>query len=174
MTRDASFSEIALNGYVTLAKRFNPDDASRCVTGGLTRPSRPCSTPGCRRLAVARGRCGPHAAERQRDRPNARERGYSPRWDAYARAWLQRLPWCGQQHDGRFDPTYSRCARAGKRTQATVVNHRHSPHQGGDWFDPLNLESMCKACNLAHAHATGLMKTKTTVRCTGEQDWNIG
>jgi hypothetical protein len=137
---------------------------------GLTLPARPCSSPGCRRLAdpSCRGYCARHT--RQDDRPSARDRGFTSRWDALAKDWLIRLPWCGQQHDGRFDATFSRCARHGRKVKAVCVNHRTSPRQGGSWFDPLNLESSCKSCNLHHAHVTGLMNMPTAPTTTANND----
>jgi hypothetical protein len=80
------------------------------------------------------------------------------------------------QHDGRFDGTFSRCARAGQRTRATCVNHRLSPRYHGDWFNPLNLESACASCNAQHARDTGLHAdpSANAAKNDYENDWNIG
>ena len=100
------------------------------VTHGLTLPPRPCATPGCRRIATDRGRCLAHRHESREDRPSARARGYSSRWDRLAKQWLRDRPWCGQRADGSFSGEFSRCARSGFRTAATCVNHLVSPATG--------------------------------------------
>ena len=133
---------------------------------GLSAPPRPCSVGNCRRLATNRGRCSHH------ERPSARARGFNARWDALAKQWLERRPWCGQQHDGRFDGTYSRCARTRRRTPATCVNHRLSPRQGGSWFDVRNLESVCASCNQKHVRDTGLTDVRyMEITTRPREDW---
>lgn len=119
-------------------------------------PRPACRTPRCS------GR-GPGYCERcQRERgyrssqPTSRERGYSAKWDRVAREWLAERPWCGQQLDHGFTGATTECAKHGLRTRATVVNHKVSPRQGGDWFDAHNLESCCHSCNGKHAHEHGL------------------
>jgi hypothetical protein len=89
------------------------------------------------------GRCSRHP------RPSARERGYTPAWAPYARAWLARFPYCGQRQDGRFHPDQSWCARRGQRNKARVVDHIRSLGSGGALLDPANLQSLCYSCNNA-------------------------
>lgn len=64
-------------------------------------------------------------------RPNFRQRGYSSRWDAVRRAFLDRHP---------------RCTRCG--APATVAHHRQ-PHRGdpAKMWDPANLEAVCAGCH---------------------------
>jgi len=102
-------------------------------------PKRPC--PRCGRLVLGGGRCARHA------RPSARERGYTPEWAPYARAWLARLPFCGQRQDGRFYTEHSWCVRRGLRVPARVVDHIRSLASGGALLDPANHQSLCASCN---------------------------
>lgn len=58
------------------------------------------------------------------------------RWQALRRDRLSREPLC------------TRCMAKGKVVPATVVHHRR-PHKGNEelFFDPRNLESVCKDCH---------------------------
>jgi len=58
---------------------------------------------------------------------------YTTRWRELRKAQLQREPWCHL------------CHAAGRRTRASIVDHR-TPHRGNPdlFFDPGNLASLCK------------------------------
>ncbi len=105
-------------------------------------PLRPCTAPRCPRFASSGGRCPDH------QRPSARARGYSSAWTVYARAWLDRFPWCGQRADGQLHATHSACARRGAHVRAHVVDHIVSIASGGDVFDARNHQSLCRSCNV--------------------------
>ncbi len=92
-------------------------------------------------MATKHGRCDDH------QRPSSYAR-YGPGWTAYALAWLLRFPWCGQRHDGELSAEHSRCVQQGKRTLARVVDHIRSVANGGAVFDPRNLQSLCRSCNV--------------------------
>lgn len=104
-------------------------------------PRRPCTHPRCPQLLEAGESCPDHP------RATARERGYSSRWDTYARDWLLRYPWCGMRQDGQLHAEHSACARRGDKVPARVVDHIRSMVSGGDVFDPANHQSLCVACN---------------------------
>ena len=109
---------------------------------------RTCAQPGCPTL-VARGRCATHAREADRTRGTAEQRGYDARWAAYSRRFRAAHPVCGEQADGRLDPTHSRCLQAGRVGPAECVDHIIPVSQGGDFWNPANHQALCIACNTA-------------------------
>jgi 5-methylcytosine-specific restriction protein A len=70
------------------------------------------------------------------NRPSARQRGYSPRWDRYRARYLHEHPWCAS------------CALQGRKTRATVVDHK-VPHKGDHrlFWKPENHQPLCKTCH---------------------------
>ncbi len=73
------------------------------------------------------------AADRRSAAASAWRHLYSTReWRQLKKAQLQRQPLCEMEHGARVEP-------------ATVVNHR-IPHKGDRalFFDPANLQSLCK------------------------------
>jgi hypothetical protein len=120
-------------------------------------PLPPCRTPTCPGRGPGYCRACQQRLGLTSARPTARQRGYSQGWDRIARAFLQQHAVCGELADGTFDVINSECARTGRRTAATCVNHRVSPRHGGSWTDESNFVASCRSCNLAHAHRTGLM-----------------
>lgn len=104
-----------------------------------TRPPRPCSYPGCRRLSHLGGsRCElhPYSAERDyrredSDRGTAAQRGYNQRWRNARAAYLRRHPLC------------VKCDQP-----ATVVDHI-TPHRGDMvlFWDVSNWQPLCKPCH---------------------------
>jgi 5-methylcytosine-specific restriction protein A len=70
------------------------------------------------------------------ERPSARERGYTSRWDRARKAFLQRHPLCRM------------CEEAGLVTAARVVDHI-VPHKGDAalFWDPGNWQPLCTACH---------------------------
>jgi len=57
-------------------------------------------------------------------------------WKKLRKAQLQAKPWCAF------------CFQLEIKTPATVVDHK-TPHKGNQvlFFDPLNLQSLCKTCH---------------------------
>lgn len=102
------------------------------------KPLRPCRHPGCPEL-TREGYCPQHKPKRAERRVSAQWHGwYSlPIWtDDLRPTQLLAEPWCRE------------CARHGRRTRATVVDHI-TPHRG-DWarfIDRGNLQSLCKSCH---------------------------
>jgi len=102
-----------------------------------------CGRPGCR--GVVDGQrcsvCGDAGAgDRRREydgrRGSARARGYTRQWDTARLAFLRAHPLCAE------------CARHGRVTAATVVDHV-VPHEGDDrlfWAEE-NWEALCRACH---------------------------
>jgi len=105
------------------------------------RPPTPCRRPGCPGLVQdgACSRCGAVKRNKAREmnRPSARKRGYTTRWDKYRAVYLRQNPLC------------VRCRAHGIDTPATVVHHR-TPVQGE--HDPLfweatNHAALCRECH---------------------------
>lgn len=97
-------------------------------------PLRPCRHPGCPVL-TRDGWCDRH-------RPR-----YARRLSAKWHAWYNLPIWTERLRPAQLlcEPFCRECARAGRRTAATVVDHVE-PHRG-DWdlfTDPANLQSLCK------------------------------
>lgn len=102
------------------------------------RPSVPCKHPMCPKL-VASGcgkYCEEHAALHKDDRENASKRGYGSKWQKARKHYLMRHPFCTE------------CEKAGKLTEATVVDHI-IPHRGDQklFWDESNWQPLCKSCH---------------------------
>jgi 5-methylcytosine-specific restriction protein A len=109
---------------------------------------RTCAQKGCPTLVKA-GRCAVHAREADRTRGTAQERGYDARWAAYSATYRRQHPVCGEQTDGRLDPTHSRCLQQGRITPAECVDHIIPVSQGGPMWESSNHQSLCTSCNVA-------------------------
>jgi len=95
-------------------------------------------------------RCAAHARPYDEVRGSARARGYTARWDRYRESWLLRHPRCGDRMHGP-SVQHSACARAGRVTPATDVDHI-IPATGPDdpaFFDGANHQSLCHRCHSA-------------------------
>jgi 5-methylcytosine-specific restriction endonuclease McrA len=85
-----------------------------------------CSFPGCGNVGV-KGRCDEH--KRKDQRPGARKRGYTARWDKIRAQVLRRNPVC-------------ECGHA-----ANVVHHvDHDPKNN----QRDNLQALCRDCHEVH------------------------
>ena len=99
------------------------------------KPLRPCRHPGCPEL-TREGYCPSHKPAKAPRRSSAQWHGWYglPIWKNDLRpTQLLREPFCRE------------CAKAGRRTPATGVDHVR-PHRG-DWakfIDPANHQSLCK------------------------------
>ena len=92
-------------------------------------PYRHCLEPRCPEPAVSRGRCRTHARERERaTHPNKRLYN-SARWRHTRRRQLHRQPLC-------------KCGAI-----AVDVDHVQPIEQGGDPWNPANLQSLCRPCH---------------------------
>lgn len=101
------------------------------------KPLRPCRHAGCAEL-TRDGWCPKH-------RPKSRRRD-----SAAYHAWYSLPIWTDHLRPDHLlqEPFCRECAKAGRRTYATVVDHIQ-PHRG-DWMrftDPANLQSLCKSCH---------------------------
>jgi hypothetical protein len=71
------------------------------------------------------------------------------RWKALRRSYLDANPWCVM------------CAREGRRTLATIVDHI-AGHQDADWqarfFDLGNLQGLCHAHHNSKGHRAGELR----------------
>jgi 5-methylcytosine-specific restriction enzyme A len=96
-------------------------------------PVRLCSTRGCPERAVYRGRCPAHARlnERATHSPEQRRIYNSKRWQILRR-WLL------------FDNPLCQC---GCGELATDVDHVVPLDQGGDPWDPSNLQCLARNCH---------------------------
>jgi len=108
-----------------------------------TRPLTPCNKPGCPALTDGRY-CKDHEyidIERQKrrhkqsdkNRPNARKRGYDSQWEKARKHWLQQNPLCVH------------CKAEGRIVAARVVDHI-IPHRGNSilfWDSKANWQSLC-------------------------------
>lgn len=104
------------------------------------KPLRPCRHPGCTAL-VSSGYCEAHKPK-DRDRRSAEAASWhwmylTPEWiDDLRPTQLLQEPFCRE------------CAKLGRRTRATEVDHIQ-PHRG-DWTvftDRSNLQSLCHSCH---------------------------
>lgn len=101
----------------------------------MTRPLRPCATPGCLQLVRSDSHCPAHARQARRAqegrRANAAQRGYGRQWRQARSRFL------------RQNPT---CAACG--APATVVDHIQ-PHHGDHtmFWDRSNWQALCGACH---------------------------
>ncbi len=101
------------------------------------KPMRPCRHPGCYTL-TRDGWCEAH-------KPKRAERTESAAWhDLYNTGIWREL----RLEQLLREPFCRECAKAGRRTKATVVDHV-IPHRGdlGKFRDPGNLQSLCKRCH---------------------------
>ena len=101
-------------------------------------PKRPCREPGCPNLSDG-VYCPEHRRAYARD--SAHARGYDTRWQRTRAQFLRVHPLCAE------------CYRDGRVTAASVVDHI-VPHRGDArlFWDPDNLQPMCKVC---HDRKTG-------------------
>lgn len=104
------------------------------------KPLRPCRHPGCTAL-VSGGYCEAHKPK-NRDRRSAEAKSWhwmylTPEWiDDLRPTQLLQEPFCRE------------CAKFGRRTRATEVDHIQ-PHRG-DWTvftDRSNFQSLCHSCH---------------------------
>lgn len=105
-----------------------------------TRAMRPCAAPGCAALVASGQHCAEHQPARQRedDRPNAHQRGYSARWRVLRLRILARDPVC-------TDP-YGVHAIRGEVVPSVDIDHIINKRDGGqDRAD--NLRGLCHSCH---------------------------
>jgi 5-methylcytosine-specific restriction protein A len=93
-------------------------------------PIRLCLEPRCPNPATYRGRCKPHARDRERTTHPNKQVYNRARWRNTRRKQLHREPLCRQ------------CGRI-----ATDVDHITPIEQGGKVWDMANLRSLCKSCH---------------------------
>ena len=104
-------------------------------------PKKQCAAPGCG-AAAQKGSawCGEHARQHARQRfvRDADALYKTGGWRALRGAQLRREPLCAE------------CLRRGKVKPAAEVDHI-TPHKGDRtlFFDPKNLQSLCKKCHSA-------------------------
>lgn len=101
-------------------------------------PHKPCIEPGCPYYATTRGRCARHHSARRRATPTIHRAVYArKRWTMTRRRQLRDHPLC---------------ETPGCDRNATDVHHIVDLSDGGDPWDPANLQSLCHVC---HARITG-------------------
>jgi len=104
------------------------------------RAKRPCSKPGCGRLADGRY-CDRHPnddrKQADRRRGSSTKRGYGYRWQKYREQYLKEHPLCVMD-----------CEAEGRVTASTTVDHI-IPHKGDQelFWDPDNHHAGCKTCH---------------------------
>ena len=121
-----------------------------------TLPRRICKHPGCSVLTVNSTYCDAHKKlhekithermkkykkEKDKERPSARERGYTKRWEKVSKLFLKEHPLC----------ECDECVKAHKLTTANVVHHV-IPHHGNYelFWDEDNWQAMNKRCHDRH------------------------
>lgn len=101
------------------------------------KPMRPCRHPGCHVL-TREGWCADHKPKRAERGESAEWHGLynTDRWRELRADQLLREPFCRE------------CAKAGRRTYATVADHI-VPHRGDTrlFHDLANLQSLCERCH---------------------------
>lgn len=101
-------------------------------------PSSPCVEPSCGSLAVYRGRCAVHSKDREREThrtgrltPTSGRIYGQKRWILLRRRQLFDEPLCRE------------CAKEGRETIATLVDHIVPVEDGGEPWSLDNLQSLC-------------------------------
>lgn len=100
-------------------------------------PPKPCTKPGCRKYATARGRCDDHQVTHNWDHrgKSRHERGYGSTWDKLKK-----------QAEKRDKHLCQICLKKGICTKSDAVDHIIPKSQGGT--DALtNLQCICKDCH---------------------------
>jgi 5-methylcytosine-specific restriction protein A len=92
-------------------------------------PTRLCLHPRCPNPATHRGRCPTHSRARNRDTHQNKSIYNSKRWQILRRHILYHQPLCG-------------CGMI-----ATDVDHITPIEQGGDPYNPANLQALCHPCH---------------------------
>jgi 5-methylcytosine-specific restriction protein A len=104
------------------------------------KPKRPCGYPGCSRL-VTGSYCEEHqklvtAQYNKYGRDDFTKNFYNtPEWRYARKQQLEQHPLCEE------------CLKRGIHTKATMVDHIVPIKQGGDKYDPCNLQSLCWNCH---------------------------
>ena len=93
-----------------------------------------CGKSGCPELTY-QAYCPEHAPKRVRAAGQDFYRHPDARWKAVRRLVLRRDPWC------------TACRAEGRFTPSAVVDHISSVADGGDRYDPANLQGMCVSCH---------------------------
>ena len=121
---------------------------------------KPCAyLGGCSNL-VTSGLCDQHK-QIARQRETAHQRGYTSRWRAWRKGWMQRLigfgitPVCGARWPGQPPSGASKCRAPGLRTSTDLHLHHTPPLR--EWerkdearvCDPLRVELLCATCHNA-------------------------
>lgn len=101
------------------------------------RPPRIC--PGCKQIISTPGPC-PSCRKRQHRKFNAKrpdsDRSYwKARWKRLRKSFLSRYPLC------------VRCEAEGRTEVAVLVDHVQPVRDGGEMWDPGNLQPLCSRCH---------------------------
>lgn len=93
---------------------------------------------------------------RENGRPSARKRGYTHKWDEWAKRHKQQEPLC------------RKCYERGIIKQADVADHI-VPHKGNStvFWDPNNLQSLCTSCHSQAKQSEERRGYSTAVDVTG-------
>lgn len=132
------------------ATHIRPEHRRIQVTAMPTSPLSLCVVTGCPNL-VASGRCEDHrlelARESDRRRPNGTQRGWSAKWAAFSKQYLQDHPLC-ESNECRALPAWVRPA-------STDVDHIDGTGRNGPRaYDHSNLAALCHSC---HSRKTARM-----------------
>jgi 5-methylcytosine-specific restriction enzyme A len=117
-------------------------------------PPKPCNRMGCAALVRSPDRyCETHRLDRQRQQTAARRADpiRRERMDFYSSSAWRR---CRASYLGT-NPLCTACKGEGRLTPATVVDHVVEIKQGGDRFDPANLQGLCASCHARKTAADG-------------------
>lgn len=104
------------------------------------KPKKPCNYPGCPNLTdelycpIHKHQCNIDYSKYKRDKFDKTFYS-SPEWLKVKRRQLLEEPFCRE------------CLKKGIYTKATMVDHIKPIKQGGDWYDPSNLQSLCWSCH---------------------------
>ena len=119
----------------------------------VLKPLRPCRHPGCTAL-VSGGYCEAH---KPKDRDRRSTEASSWHWMYLTSEWIDDL----RPTQLLQEPFCRECAKLGRRTRATEVDHVQ-PHRG-DWTvftDRSNLQSLCHSCHSAKTMAESRAKSR--------------
>lgn len=111
---------------------------------------RPCSSPGCRKLATQAGRCDQHQREAWTKKPNATKRITGRRLQAMRASLFSRSPLCVH------------CDALGLVALATQRDHVIPLAEGGK-DDETNEQGLCDACHEAKSLGEAIRARRRSV-----------
>lgn len=104
------------------------------------KPKKPCGYSGCPRLTDGQ------YCEYHKKLTDARYNKYER--DEFSKTFYKTTAWKNaRKRQLLHRPFCEECLKSGKRTAATIADHKVPIKQGGDKYDASNLQSLCWSCH---------------------------